>query len=303
MGKSLFSRSSEVSNSKGFNPFIIGRVKKVVLGPENYDGSKNDDYSNPSDVGKIFYEVMYSNMNLSKAKYTGEPAFPIFSFIKQYPLVSEIVMIIPGPDSNLNDSISSQGYYYFPPYNLWNSLNHNAFPNMEEYAEYVKEFYTKNQYSGNNPNNDSMPKLPLGYTFSELDNLKQLRIFEGDSIIESRFGQSIRFGSTVNGSSNLNDWSSEGPAGAPITIIRNGQGKIVDPDNFKTITENINRDNASIWLTSGQKIQIDNLDRFPKKSFDRYKTLIAERTQTATSNTTTSKLSKSAAAQDNQSMA
>ena len=62
---SLFSRSSEVSNNKASAPFIIGRVKKVVLGPENYDGSKNEDYSYPSDVGKIFYEIMYSNLNLS----------------------------------------------------------------------------------------------------------------------------------------------------------------------------------------------------------------------------------------------
>lgn len=303
MGKSLFSRSSEVASSKSSAPFIIGRVKKVVLGPENYDGSKNEDYNTPSDMGKIFYEIMYSNMNLSKAKYSSPPAFPIFSFIKQYPLVSEIVMIIPGPDSNLNDSINSQGYYYFPPYNLWNSLNHNAFPNMEEYAEYVKEFYTKNEFSGQNPDPNTMPKLPLGFTFSEIDKLRQLRIFEGDSVIESRFGQSIRFGSTVNGSANLNLWSSEGEPGSPITIIRNGQGNVVDPDNFKTITENINRDNASIWMTSGQKIQIDNLDRFPRKSFDRYKTLIAERTQTATNNSTPSKLTRSAAEQDKQSMA
>ena len=300
---SLFSRSSEVSNNKASAPFIIGRVKKVVLGPENYDGSKNEDYSYPSDVGKIFYEIMYSNLNLSKAKFSSIPAYPIFSFIKQFPVVSEIVMIVPGPDADLNDKVDSQGYYYFPPYNLWNSMNHNAFPNMEEYAKYIQEFYTKNEFSGNNPDPNSMPGLPMGFTFSEIDSLRQLRIFEGDTILESRFGQSIRFGSTVNGSAKLNSWSSAGEPGSPITIIRNGQGQILDRDNFKTVTEDINRDDASIWMTSGQKIQIDNIERFPLKSFDRYKSLTAQQLhQKANNAVIPSKLSTSAAEQDKRSI-
>jgi hypothetical protein len=246
---------------------------------------------------------MYSNLNLSKAKFSTIPAYPIFSFIKQFPVVSEIVMIVPGPDANLNDKIDSQAYYYFPPYNLWNSLNHNAFPNMEEYADYVKEFYTKNEFSGNNPDQNFMPKLPMGYTFSEADKLRQLRVFEGDTLLESRFGQSIRFGSTINGSAKLNTWSSEGEPGSPITIIRNGQGNIIDKDNFNTITENINIDDASIWMTSGQRIDITNIDRFPLKSFDRYRKAIAERTQKVNSISTTTKYSRSAAEQDKQSMA
>jgi hypothetical protein len=164
MATGLFKRSSDTSSPREYSGFIIGRVKKIVLGPENYDGSKNEDYSNPSDVGKIFYEVMYSNLNLSKAKYSNEPAFPIFNFVKQLPVVSEIVLIVPGPDHNLNDRIDSQAYFYFPPYSVWNSVNHNAFPNMEEYANYVQDFYTKNQFSGRNPDPNFMPKLPMGYT-------------------------------------------------------------------------------------------------------------------------------------------
>ena len=128
-------------------------------------------------------------------------------------------------------------------------------------------------------------------------------MFEGDTLLESRFGQSIRFGSTINGSAKLNTWSSEGEPGSPITIIRNGQGNIIDKDNFNTITENINIDDASIWMTSGQRIDITNIDRFPLKSFDRYRKAIAERTQKVNSISTTTKYSRSAAEQDKQSMA
>ena len=86
--RGLFSKSSQVVNSGGGSGFMIGRVKKVVLGPENYDGSKNLDYAYPSDIGKIYYEVMYSNLNLSKAQYSSQPAYPIFNFLKQFPLRS-----------------------------------------------------------------------------------------------------------------------------------------------------------------------------------------------------------------------
>jgi hypothetical protein len=121
-------------------------------------------------------------------------------------------------------------------------------------------------------------------------------------MVESRFGQSIRMGSTVLGSSNLNTWSSQGAANSPITIIRNGQGKIFDTDKFKMITEDINRDNAAIWLTAGQKINISNIERFPLKSFDRYKTVIASRTTTVETVGPSTRYSTSAAEQDRKSL-
>jgi hypothetical protein len=268
MANYIFSQSSDgrTGKSKG-SYFIIGRVKSIVLGPENYDGSINTDYSGPSDIGKITYEILYTNINLSFAEKVTQPAHPIFSFIKQFPLISEIVFIVPGPDSNLNDSSENQGYYYFPAYNTWNTVNHNAFPNLPEYSQFIKDYYTLPTLEGSNNDKDAPPSLPLGYEFFENSKIKTLRVFEGDSIIESRFGQSIRFGSTNASSKNLNSWSSGGNAGDPITIIRNGQGKNVSPDNFKTITEDLNLDNSSIYLTSGQIININNLDRFPLQSF------------------------------------
>jgi hypothetical protein len=280
--------------------FLIGRVKSIVLGPENFDGSLNPNYQFPRDIGKITYEILYTNINLSKADSMAQPAYPIFSSIKQFPLVSEIVYIVPGPDSDLNDNIERQGYYYFPPYSLWNSINHNAFPNLKEYSEYVKKYFTEPGTNGSNDQNQ-MPDLPLGMTFIEQGNVRQLRPFEGDTIIESRFGQSIRFGSTVLQSKTLNNWSNSGNINSPITIIRNGQGDVIDPNKFSTIVEDINRDNASIWLTSGQEININDLDLFPMKSFDRYKTTPSVNPITVPSkvNYNTTKYSYSPIEQDN----
>jgi len=303
MAQYLFGQSSDGSlgKSKG-SFFIIGRVKSIVLGPENYDGSLNDDYKTPSDIGKIRYEIMYTNINISNANNMTQPAYPIFSFIKQYPVVSEIVYIVPGPDSDLNDSINRQGYYYFPPYNLWNSTNHNAFPNLQEYSEYLKNQYTKPEYQGSNKNNE-VPDLPMGYTFSENSNVKEIRAFEGDSIIESRFGQSIRFGSTTINSKKLNNWSNSGDAGSPILIIKNGQGNILNKDSFSTIVEDLNRDNASIYMTSGQELNINNLGDFPLNSFYDYSKVIVQDSGSYPvykndNNLSNSKLSKSPVEQD-----
>jgi hypothetical protein len=178
-------------------------------------------------------------------------------------MAAEIVFIIPGPSQGLNDSRERQKLYYFPPYSLWNSVNHNAFPNLQEYADYLKEFYA------NAPNgfDAQVPNLPIGNTFIENPNVRSLSPFEGDTIVESRFGQSIRFGSTNLRSKTLNTWSKSGEPGKPITIIRNGQGPQSNNDKFELTVENINKDNSSIWLTSGQQIDIDTIESFPFQSF------------------------------------
>jgi len=297
MNKYLFSNGldgSAAGKQKGAS-FIIGRVKSIVLGKENFDGSINADYNTPADIGKIRYEIMYSNMNISKAEASSQPAYPIFSAIKQLPLISEIVLIMVGPDSNLNDSINSQGYYYFPPYALWNSSNHNAFPDLEEYKEYLKEYYTLPGYSGDNQK--ALPKLPTGMTFIENEAIRQLRLFEGDTVIEGRFGQSIRFGSSVAISTKLNSWST-GSAGSPITIIRNGQSSNLNKDVFSTTVENLNDDNSTIWLTSNQELHIDNIEKFPLRSFNRGRLIASERVSYSSKTSNATKYSMSVNKQD-----
>ena len=98
-----------------------------------------------------------------------------------------------------------------------------------------------------------------GSTFIERSNIHPLLPYAGDIIIEGRWGNSIRFGSTVQ-SNNLiynNDWSKEGENGNPITIIRNGQPEDVSSEGYLPIVENINTDLSSIYLTSNQAIPLE----------------------------------------------
>jgi hypothetical protein len=246
--------------------FQIGRVKSVVLGPNSPDGKKNPNYRSPSDIGSIKYELLYSALSTSKSKEVSEPAYPMWYFIRQYPVVNEIVLIVVGPSIGLNDGATKQQYYYMPAYGMWNNPNHNGFPNMEEWADYLNTFANKPTYSGNATDSKT---LPLGYTFEENPKIKDLQPFEGDTIIQARFGQSIRFGSTVSVLSNDNTWSKnkEGTNGNPITIITNRQGERVVRNKFDSIVEDINKDGSSIYMTSTQEIDLKDLYNFPLNSF------------------------------------
>ncbi len=243
--------------------FQIGRVKSIVLGP--YKGNTKEvdpDYGSPNDIGKIRYELLYSSLSTSKSQAVSEPAYPMSGFLKQYPSVNEIVLIIVGPSRKLNDGSDKQQLYYFPPFALWGSSNHNAFPNLEELADYYNNYVNKPGYSGN----ATSGSLPLGYTLQEKD-IKNLRPFEGDIIMQSRFGQSIRFGSTVPVMKDFNTWSQSGNNGSPITIITNSQGQRKTLTPFDPIVEDINRDGSAIWMTSTQEVNLEDINAFPLNSF------------------------------------
>lgn len=248
--------------------YQIGRVKSIVMGPILPNGKPDPNYSSPPDIGKVYFELLYSSLSTSKSKAVSEPAYPIWNFVKQFPLINEIVFIIVGPSRKLNDSAKNQQYYYLPAYALWDNPNHNAFPNMQEWADYLNRSTNKPGYSANS---GITKLLPLGYTFQEKPTVKDLQPFEGDTIMQGRFGQSIRFGSTVSVMKKFNTWSdnSQGTNGDPITIITNSQGdrKTREADKFNPIVENINVDGSSIYLTSTQQINLIDLNNFPLASF------------------------------------
>jgi len=251
------------NNGAGYY-FQIGRVKSVVMGP--YKGGTREvdlDYNDPSDIGSIKYELLYSSLGISKSNEVSEPAYPIFSFIKQYPLINEIVLILKGPTEGLNDRSDRQKSYYFPPYDLWNHPNHGAFPNMEEWKDYLRDTVVPAQYNGLAVTGS----IPLGYAVSEKQSVKPLKPFEGDTIIQPRWGQSIRFSSTITTMKSSNTWSNSGQEGDPITIIVNSQGKRITRSPFDPIVEDINKDGSSIYLTSTQEINLTDINNFPLSSF------------------------------------
>ena len=97
-----------------------------------------------------------------------------------------------------------------------------------------------------------------GGTFIERPNIHPIIPFAGDNIFEGRFGNSLRLGNTSKIAGSIkNNWSNSGDNGSPITILRNGQSPSASSEGWVPVTENINEDLASVYLTSTQQIPIE----------------------------------------------
>ena len=103
---------------------------------------------------------------------------------------------------------------------------------------------------------DNSSEIHLGKTFSERIETHPLLPYEGDTIYEGRWGNSIRLGSTVKNTVIPNMWSTTGENGDPILILRNGQ-TIYNTNSWVPETENINNDLSSIYLTSTQQLPLN----------------------------------------------
>jgi hypothetical protein len=184
-------------------------------------------------------------------------ARPLFSNQKYYPLKGEIVLLFSTTGREI--ITDTKETYYLNNINIWNHPHHNALPNPDTYnGTHPKDNNdkTKNDYLKSigglvRQVQDGDTEIPLGAYFDERLDTKPLLPFEGDYILEGRFGNSIRFGATAPGP---NNWSTVGKTGDPITILRNGQSDELDKKGWEPTTEDVNRDPSSIYLTSTQKL-------------------------------------------------
>ncbi len=163
--------------------------------------------------------------------------------------------MIPLPTSESQKNVSSgRALYYFQSINIWNSIHHNALPNTLATQPTNAQKYTITEAGVEIQSDVENENITLGRTFKERP-IRNLQPYEGDVLIEGRWGNTIRFGSTVDNSTPPNPWSNSGVNGEPITIIKNGQTE-TEEDPWIPQVENINTDKSSIYLTSNQQIPI-----------------------------------------------
>ena len=198
--------------------------------------------------------IEYEDVNNPLPSPSLPTAKPLLGNLKTLPLINEIVYLIKFPNTDIGVITSNETEYYINIVSLWNHPHHNAYPTFpnalppSQQKDYV-------QSTGGNVRRitDQSTEIYLGKTFIERSNIHPLLPFEGDNIIEGRWGNSIRIGSTVKNTPNT--WSTTGENGDPISIIRNGQGKQTEEGWIPTV-EDINNDESSIYLTSTQKIPL-----------------------------------------------
>jgi hypothetical protein len=266
---------------------FYGRVTDIIL---NNNHPQFNNYGGWNGIGTITFEPLTTsendinipiNIGNESQSQIATSFFPQFSIL---PLINEIVTIMKGPSNNLDEKQPSFNYYYFSSLSIWNHPHQNALPNpipSDNLPSYQQKDYQQTQAGSvrrvtdesteinlNSKLNPSQNTFPDGN--DEIVNIHPLLPFAGDIIYQGRWGNSIRFGSTAKpiNSNALNDWSSTGENGDPITIIRNGQPTDVSPQGWVPITEKINNDLASIYQTSTQKIPI----QVASENYNSYKT-------------------------------
>jgi len=243
--------------------FLRVRVIDIVL---NNNHPRFKDVGEWNGVGTIYFEPLDGrSINVNYA-------YPIFPQIKMYPLVNEITLLAGIPSKFAESEQNTDTvYYYFPPIGIWNHPHHNAYPAIVDYSkleeeqsndyEFVNGAYVRRIDDDPTGINLNFTKYanPSQDTFVEKADVHPLLPFNGDIIYEGRWGNSLRFGSTISTPTNTqssinNNWSITGSNGDPITILRNGQPTNVTDEGWIPTTEDLSRDLSSIYLTSYQKI-------------------------------------------------
>lgn len=208
----------------------IGKVYAVVL---NEDTPSRELFNRAGGwqggIGSIYYLDYNASKNIDTNQVNIDSckiAKPLHANIQNYPLKGELVVLVgaPSPVGQVDNSSSQK--YYSGTVNIWNNIQQN-----------------------------SPDSTNLGKTFIQNADIRSLIPFEGDLTIQSRNGSGIRFGSTVSSQSNLNEWSSIGNNGDPITILVNGY-VTTDITGPTANVEEINKEKSSIYLTSTQTLPL-----------------------------------------------
>ena len=185
--------------------------------------------------------------------------FPSDPYRKIIPLVNEFVKVsyVIAPNT-----VGGQ-FVYSSPLSLYGiaAINvnpspsplNNSTPNSQT-VNYLQSFIGATNIVSNSDMelNYNSPNQLENSTFIERSNIHPLLPFEGDILYEGRWGNSIRFGSTVK---SKNPWSESGMNGDPILILRNGQDPNLNDFGAEPVIENIKQDLASIYLTSTQQLK------------------------------------------------
>ena len=239
-----------ISLSNPLGQLIPVRVKSIIL-DESHPRFKELGEWNA--LGLIEYDNVI-NPTLSPTNYS--VAYPFYPNLKNYPLINEIVFIVSLPNTSIGTSSSSTQSYYMGVTSVWNHPHQNAYPsNSNEPAPPQQKTYVETQAGSVITPQNNPTQVFLGATFKERGNIHPLLPFEGDVIQEGRWGNSIRFGSTVK--KTPNNWSAVGTDGDPIIILRNGQSVNATTEGWIPITEDINNDLTSIYATSTQQIPLN----------------------------------------------
>ena len=219
--------------------YKVGKVYAVMLNPTSVPKKVWEENGGWGGLGTILYQEYREDIEVPLVDLTDEfistlnTALPFYPNQKYFPLPGEIVLLMDLPSAPSPITNKTNETYYQSPINAWNSPQFNGLFLDED-------------------------KSILYDSFIENSDFRGLQTFEGDYILEGRFGNAIRFGSTnKTGNTDLSPWSTNPNelTSNPITLLSN-QHNFKMPNSDLNV-ENINLDGSSIYLTSNQSIPLN----------------------------------------------
>ena len=156
---------------------------------------------------------------------------------KQIPLIGEFVLVYKTFNELTTTTQWRETWYYLTTISVQSSINENMLPGISS-----------------NSSQQEIQNIKPGKTF-EQRVISPLQPYEGDTLLEGRWSNSIRLGSSIASSPaghyyKSAPWSSNKP-GDPIIVLSNGRN---NKTKKEFVVENIEQDAASLYLTSTQQL-------------------------------------------------
>ena len=220
-----------------FYEMEMGEVISVVLKESELPDLKDGSGKDWSKFGSAVVRMVNSEKDLPLNNIGS--VRPLFANSHPYPVRGEYVAVVKFNEQN----------FYINVLNLFDNVNNNISPGL----------------SGVRP--EDIVEEDFIYEHFEPDpEIRNLWPYQGDSILQGRWGNSIRLGSHIIPDSHGDD--TEKPD-SPNILIRAGQ--LLDADNFnksgvvqnlkespkKPVEEDINADGSSVWMTTDQSVKLN----------------------------------------------
>jgi hypothetical protein len=213
----------------------IGWVYSVIL-------DENDEYASKSLFkSALIGAIRFRTTDNQTPNDKNIPvAFPFDKNCKTLPVIGEQVEIYGQPG---NYSYKRIGAEPNPSYSAKRKINEQFQPKSDKQASAAKLNETAQTgivETNNNTKNDELDNL--GKYYDVQPGLHKLKLYEGDTLIESRHGQSIRFSGYNNKRTSF----------SPTIIIRNSESITNKKKNYlESVEEDITGDGSIISLSSG----------------------------------------------------
>ena len=258
------STNAAASNTSLSALFEIATVEQVILDfskitadlneiDKAYAELNNNDYTDKDGMfyGAIRYKRLGIDGELNDDKLP--IAFPLKREFFQLPVINEIV--------KLHDMAGKMYYEKISPENSPNfstdlimlyANTKKTKPGVGSANKNINDIYNETNASGisTNVTNNNLPTTLrygfFGEYFKRNMHIHQLALNEGDTLLQGRFGNSIRFSGYIHDDKNNG-------IQYPAILIRNGESnKNQQKKVYDVVSEDINEDGTSIQITSGK---------------------------------------------------